>query len=69
MTLTRAHFTDWHKSSHSDDGQSGGCVGVGHAPGLRGIEDTKLGKHSPIITIGEPAFQALLDAAKGDRLA
>jgi hypothetical protein len=42
---------------------------VGYTPDQRGIEDTKLGEHSPIITVGETAFQALIDAAKAGRLA
>jgi hypothetical protein len=69
MTPTRDQFIGWHKSSYSNDGQTGGCVGVGYAAGLRGIEDTTLGKSSPIVVVGQSAFQALLDAAKADRLA
>jgi hypothetical protein len=68
MIPIRDRFIGWHKSSYSDDGQNGGCVGVGYAPGLRGIEDTTLGGSSSIAVVGETAFQALLAAAKDGQL-
>jgi uncharacterized protein DUF397 len=69
MTPNRDRFVGWHKSRHSDQGDNGGCVGVGYAPGLRGIEDTTLGEDSPIAVIGEEAFQKFLAAAKATQLA
>jgi hypothetical protein len=66
--MNRDDFVGWHKSRHSDQ-ENGGCVGMGYAPRLRGIEDTTLGANSPIAVLGETAVQNFLTAVKDGRLA
>lgn len=57
-----AEFTGWHKSSFSPHNDS--CVEVGHAPGVRGIRDSKLSAGSPVIGVSTRGFAALLAAAR-----
>ncbi|SNR98948.1 protein of unknown function [Haloechinothrix alba] len=56
-----AEFTGWHKSSFSPHNSE--CVEIGHAPGVRGIRDSKLGADSPVIGVSTRGFAALLAAA------
>jgi Domain of unknown function (DUF397) len=54
-----AAATNWHKSSYSNGAQNG-CVEVGTAPGLVGVQDSKLGEASPILAFSRRAWAAFL---------
>ena len=61
-------FTHWRKARASGSNGQGGCVELGQAPGVRGIRDTTLGEASPILTVSDGTFHALLAAVEAGTL-
>ena len=52
--MATPEFTNWHKSSHSDDG---GCVEIAEADGLIGVRDSK-DPGGPILTFNRHEWAA-----------
>jgi hypothetical protein len=59
--------TDWRKSSYSKGDSD--CVEVtDRIPGRIAIRDSKLGAHSPILTVTTAQWRALVTAIRADKL-
>lgn len=61
-------FTHWRKAHASGSNGQGGCVEIGQAAGVRGIRDATLGEASPILTVSDGTFDALVAAVESGTL-
>lgn len=57
----------WRKSSYSSGDGGENCVEVADGvPGIVPVRDSKVAPHSPVVTVGAPAWSAFLTLVCGD---